>query len=211
MLYSTCAPFTHDPDELAYISAARWPGFVQPVLDQHVRTGETEIAPPSEDTRIRLMRFFAPSFTTALEQLYPRLIDAELWAQNNAPPADLLAKTPTTLPPAVTLHRSSEPILLPRLAKFILLAAFLASTNPAKSDVRMFSRAPDERRRRKRNASPRKTKAGQAKVCWPRYFLRPLQAVRPNEDITGSTTPLGPHSVPAGPPSGHIVGPSARI
>ena len=150
--------------------------------------------------------------TTLRITVHYYLIDAELWAQNNAPPADLLAKTPTTLPPAVTLHHpSSESALLPRVAKFILIAAFLASNNPTKSDVRMFSRAPDERRRCKRNASPRKTKAGQAKVCWPRYFLLPLQAARLNEDLTGSTTPLGPHSVPARPPSGHIVGPSARI
>jgi Origin recognition complex (ORC) subunit 5 C-terminus len=58
------------------------------------------------------------------------------------------------------------------MAKFVLLAAFLASTNPAKSDVRMFSRAPEERKKARRRAGPRKVKGGTAKVgCLCLYYL----------------------------------------
>ncbi|KAJ8487791.1 hypothetical protein ONZ51_g3946 [Trametes cubensis] len=48
------------------------------------------------------------------------------------------------------------------MAKFILVAAFLASTNPARSDIRMFGRGPDERakRRRRKVGTPRKPKPG---------------------------------------------------
>ncbi|KZP22266.1 hypothetical protein FIBSPDRAFT_990514 [Athelia psychrophila] len=88
VLYSICAPFTNDPHELVYISAARWPGFVQPVLDDHRLNvqeqresgvaNESPFAPPSEDMHMRLTRLFTPSLTTALETLYPRLKDATM-------------------------------------------------------------------------------------------------------------------------------------
>ena len=114
ILYSICSPFTHDPDELAYISAARWPGFVQPVLDEHQHqldlreesgmdfedhNSELKLAPPLEDTRMRLTRFFTPSFTAALEALYPRLTNASSWAHENAPESGLLALPPARASP----------------------------------------------------------------------------------------------------------------
>ena len=55
---------------------------------------------------------------------------------------------------------------LPRMSKFILVAAFLASTNPPKSDLRMFGRGVDDRRKRKKGGGTRKSagKSGLAKV-----------------------------------------------
>ncbi|KAI0330642.1 hypothetical protein GY45DRAFT_1323379 [Cubamyces sp. BRFM 1775] len=191
-LYSTCGPFTHDPTELAYLAAARWPGFVQPVLDAHRRSLHStrsdldeaqedlymeevdgELRPPGEDVRLRLMRLFTPSFTAALEALYPRLTHATHWAQTHAPPPDLLSIHPAHAPQALQTHvaalsaehgtgNSAGLEELPRMAKFILVAAFLASTNPARSDIRMFGRGPDERakRRRRKVGTPRKPKPG---------------------------------------------------
>lgn len=192
-LYSVCSPFTIDPDELAYIAAARWPGFVQPVLDDHQMRIEEhraslshaeleqdgvvadsegeeddhemtlELQLPSEDVRIRLMRLFTPSFTAALEALYPRLTFAAAWAHVNVPDANLLSipprqlvSLPTRMPDQQGLHGGLRG--LPRMVKFILVASFIASTNPAKTDMRMFGRGPDERAKRKRRGgSPRKT------------------------------------------------------
>lgn len=207
-LYSICAPFTRDPHELAYIAAARWPGFVQPVLDEHRRhvlaahgiSADRDVpdnedgmadahdemqddevddadmlAPPTEDMRIRLTRLFTPSFTAALEALYPRLENATEWVSAHAPPAGLLALPP--MQATAAMHTTADAHIhagveaLPRLSKFILVAAFLASTNPPKSDMRMFGRGPDERakRRRRKGGSPRKVKAGaksgSVKVC----------------------------------------------
>ena len=195
-LYSTCSPFTHDPTELAYIAAARWPGFIQPVLDAHrglldelASGGEDgeerdqreppELQPPTEDTRLRLIRLFTPSLTAALEALYPRLSNATHWARVHAPPPDLLLLPPGSAPNALAAqvatnaaklnahtdgHGPTEAGIeaLPRMAKFILVAAFLASTNPARSDLRMFGRGPDERtkRRRRKVGTPRKPKPG---------------------------------------------------
>ncbi|OSD07949.1 hypothetical protein PYCCODRAFT_1402031 [Trametes coccinea BRFM310] len=190
-LYSACGPFTHDPTELSYIAAARWPGFVQPVLDAHQRRsnsartnaddpmngideygdgyGGDELRPPSEDVRLRLTRLFTPSFTAALEALYPRITHAAHWARKHAPPLDLLSVPPAHAAQALQAHTADAQTstsagleALPRMAKFILVAAFLASTNPARSDLRMFGRGPDERSRRRRRkvGTPRKPKPG---------------------------------------------------
>lgn len=35
MVYNGCRSFTHNSAKLAYINAERWPGLIQPVLDDH--------------------------------------------------------------------------------------------------------------------------------------------------------------------------------
>ncbi|KAI0708090.1 origin recognition complex subunit 5 C-terminus-domain-containing protein [Cerioporus squamosus] len=210
IVYSTCAPFTHDPTELAYIAAARWPGFVQPVLDAYRSLlTEEEIAStprdeegddgdqrelqcPTEDTRLRLLRLFTPSLTAALESLYPRLSNATHWARVHAPPPDLLSMPPGAAPNALAAQVAANAArlnaqhdrptdagidALPRMAKFVLVAAFLASTNPARSDLRMFGRGLDERakRRRRKGGTPRRPKPGTAgtAVKIPQRLLGP--------------------------------------
>lgn len=195
MVYGACGPFTHDPDELAYIAAARWPGFIQPVLDDHRQNladfsawleaqrdagvDEAELAehappalaPPTEDTRLRLTRLFTPSLTAALEALHPRHTSAADWARTHAPPPDLLRLPPAQAASALRAGTADDEgradekdaAVLTRMAKFVLVAAFLASTNPPKSDVRMFGRGPDERRRRRRKGGgARKGRPGTA-------------------------------------------------
>jgi origin recognition complex subunit 5 len=54
--------------------------------------------------------------------------------------------------------------LLPRMSKFTLVAAFLASTNPAKSDIRMFGRGLDEKKRKRKVKNSKAAKGGPAKV-----------------------------------------------
>lgn len=164
-LYDVCSPFTKDPNELAYVAAARWPGFIAPILDEYRRLLDEardnpgdesgfELTAPTEDARIRLIRLFTPSFTTALEALYPRLSNAAEWAVDNRPQRNLLS---SGFSGANLIDKSSPQMpqgtltdVLPRMSKFILLAAFLASTNPTKSDIRMFGRSLNERKKRKR-------------------------------------------------------------
>jgi origin recognition complex subunit 5 len=184
-LYDVCSPFIKDPHELAYIAAARWPGFVRPILDEYQRlrrnaTGnldmgegqELELAPPSEDARIRLIRLFTPSFTAALEALYPRISNAADWAGDNQPRENLfssdISSMSTMIEPNTVSHapEGSMTETLPRLSKFILIAAFLASTNPQKTDMRMFGRGPDERKKKRRRGGTTEPKKGGAiKVC----------------------------------------------
>jgi origin recognition complex subunit 5 len=165
-------------DEIAYIATARWPGFVQPLIDEHVRVQaeiqeervammeagedvELEEDPenvwpeaPSEETRVRLLRHFTPTFTHALEQLYPRYQDAATWVFQTAA-EDTSAPSNVTTDNAIRLVQS-----LSRIGKFLLLAAYLASTNPAKSDVRIFGRLNDGRGRMKKGGGTKKARLG---------------------------------------------------
>ncbi|ETW75282.1 hypothetical protein HETIRDRAFT_423004 [Heterobasidion irregulare TC 32-1] len=191
-LYSVCSPFTNDPRELAYIAAARWPGFVQPVLKAHARDlaalreddpdADLPLEPPSEDARMRLLRYFTPSLTVALEALYPRLTNAKDWANANMPEPGALdpGRSVPSSPRkdkgktrdgggdvAAEFDTDVAVQFLPRMSKFILVAAFLASTNPPKSDLRMFGRGVDDRRKRKKGGGTRKSagKSGPAKIA----------------------------------------------
>ncbi len=188
MLCDVCYPFSHDPQDLQYIAAARWVGFVKPLIDDYKQrlakqndgedgedmdTNETEFIAPSEDLRIRLLRYFNASFTTAMEALLPRQTNAADWALVNEPPDNLLSMSraeggyrqqPMVHSPLAT-HNGIHS--LPRMSKFIMIASFLASMNPAKSDLRMFGRGIDEKKRRRRvMKTERKTKSSApAKVC----------------------------------------------
>ena len=112
---------------------------------------------PSEHTRMRLNRLFSSSLTNALESLHPRLSNATDWALSNQPETNLLSKPfahtqqqqrPTSNTFSLVTARGTN--ALPRISKFILVASFIASTNPPKSDMRMFGRGLDEKKRKRR-------------------------------------------------------------
>ncbi|KAJ7026282.1 origin recognition complex subunit 5 C-terminus-domain-containing protein [Mycena alexandri] len=183
VLVDSCS-YVQDPNELQYIAAARWPGFVKPILDAHNDRVDEDVdmdgpdepglKPPSEHVRMRLIRIFKPSFKTALETLYPRLEHATSWAALNGPEENLLAKPANKTQPIpdpgeveVDDGRIAD---LPRMSKFILVAAYLASTNPHTSDVRMFGRGVDEKKRKRRSHKP-SAKSGTTKA--PQRVLGP--------------------------------------
>ncbi|KAG9310424.1 putative origin recognition complex, subunit 5-like protein [Chiua virens] len=180
-LYSAISIYTNDPLELQYIAAARWPGFVKPVVsqyDQLVQQAEEEgseapaLEPPTTEARLRLIKFFLPTFTAALDALYPRLDNAADWAAKN----DYTEGQSNGDGPSkrAALASGFEADHLPRMSKFILIAAFLASTNPSKSDLRMFGRGPEERKkRRRRSASSRKSGGAQTIVKVSQRLLGP--------------------------------------
>ena len=175
-LYNAVSIYTNEPLELQYVAAARWPGFVKPVISQYnelVRQAEEEgldlpeLEPPGTDGRLRLFKFFLPTFTAALDALYPRLDNAADWATNNDYDAGQ-----TSARDSLSIKGKSTSSFrvdhLPRMSKFILIAAFLASTNPPKSDLRMFGRGAEERKKRRRKSgSPKKGGGAQTvvKVC----------------------------------------------
>jgi len=177
MLCDICFPFTQNPQELQYIAAARWPGFCKPLIDEHkqkIRKSranedhgpesdvemddgdeylDTPFLPPNEDVRMRLTKLFTTTLTVALESLLPRLTNASDWALANEPAENALGLSRGhVLPPSSATDTKDEAGVstLPRMSKFILLASFLASTNPPSSDLRMFGRGLDERKRKRR-------------------------------------------------------------
>lgn len=184
-LYSVCSPFLVDDHELAYIAAACWPNFVSPLLaDWHAQTEHQNDADdtamqqdspifslPTEEARMRLVRYFTPSFTHALETLYPRTQHATQWSKEHAPPpslrlSELLTHAgqnpnlPTRDGGDAANDRETSRAELTSIAKYVLVAAFLASFNPAKTDVRLLGRAPDERGKKRRRGGPRKSRGG---------------------------------------------------
>ncbi|KAJ3763553.1 origin recognition complex subunit 5 C-terminus-domain-containing protein [Lentinula raphanica] len=180
ILVDVCFLYTNDPHEIQYISSARWPGFIKPVLDAHRMNveaaedgDEVDFERPSTEVLLRLTRHFKPSLSLALEQLYPRLTNAADWARANESDAASLAKddlSSSDLKDTLPLSAS-----LPRLSQFILIAAYIASMNPPKSDLRLFGRAADDKKHRrrpvKRQMANAKPKSGPAKI--PQRFLGP--------------------------------------
>lgn len=222
-VYDICAPFVPAAEherELSYIVAARWPGFVKPVLqewrdrmemqqqkvaqradvegheddeeaiedmlDEEMKDSTSSFAPPTEDVRIRMLRAAGSSLAGAVEKLYPRLAGAdEVWGSSNSASSSafLSLDQPATNSRISTSHQPSPfnlktksvtsigtgedaPLSLPRAAAFTLLAAYLASHNPARTDARMFSRSfGRDGRGRKKGGGTRKTRVGGGKAA----------------------------------------------
>jgi origin recognition complex subunit 5 len=137
------------------------------------------VATPSEEVRLRLIRSFTPTVTNALESLYPRLTNALDWASANEPEPNILSHPPgpyqspatksvtkTGLVSGSTQMDASGASTLPRMSKFILVASYIASTNPSKTDLRMFGRGLDEKKRKRRAVKTRNKTMGPSKVVF---------------------------------------------
>ncbi|KAN0130085.1 Origin recognition complex (ORC) subunit 5 C-terminus domain containing protein [Lactarius tabidus] len=163
-LCSICAPFARDPHELSYVAAAQWPSFVGPVLE--AQRDVSQFHPVPEDVRLRLLRAFLPSFTAALEALYPRRMHARTWSQTPD-----ITDSPESDEKGVEMAVRS----LSTLQKYILLAAFLASSNPPRTDMRMFARSRDTRSKRRRGGGTRKApqRSGSAPAKVPQRLSGP--------------------------------------
>ncbi|KAF9235741.1 putative origin recognition complex, subunit 5-like protein [Melanogaster broomeanus] len=138
-LYSTISIYTNDPLELQYIAAARWPGFVKPLIDQYnklVQEAEEqgadppELDPPGTEGRLRLFKYFLPTFTAALDALYPRITNA----------ADLGCRQ--------RLRYNRRGSTYGRRCR-----RSWHRINPGKSDMRMFGRGAEERKKRRRKSA----------------------------------------------------------
>jgi origin recognition complex subunit 5 len=142
---------------------------------------EFGLAPPPEDARIRLTRLFTPSLTAAFEALYPRLTNASSWAHENTLESGFLAQSPkraSALKPKSDWKSQQHSIsadVLPRMSKFILVAAFLASTNPAKTDLRMFGRGQDENKKKRRKGGGPRRGSGKNVVAKVGVFIQLIQ------------------------------------
>lgn len=203
-LHAACSPTTNDPAHLAYIASACWPGFVTPLLNdwkaielsQHDSNGDVTLdtndeerfpVPNTADT-LRLLHTFKPTFLPALNALLPRLTTAQAWSEENIPPSSVRLSQPLSLslPANTSSHfASAAEQAEARLRGFttrtriLLLASYVASFNPARTDARLFERTTEgiaKRAKRKKRAagavSPKKTPvkaSGPAKVA--RLFL----------------------------------------
>ena len=120
--------------ELRHLAAASLARYRAPVL-----AGEVE----PTDLR-RLWRHVEPHLKSALRSVYLREADSDQWRRTQTQlPAAAAQPATSQDPPLTSLDAADHRRLnteLPFYSKFLLIAAYLASYNPAKSDRRFFVR-----------------------------------------------------------------------
>ena len=145
-------PFTRDVDEVIYVAAAVWPGFVWPLLGLGGEEEEeewTEPQLPSEATRMGMTKQLTSTVTSAFETLHTRQCSAEEWVRRGGfdyPRSRVRERETAPDTQGEGEEKEKVPLLVSSLsliAKYILLASFIASTNPVKSDIRLFGRGLD--------------------------------------------------------------------
>lgn len=109
-----------DVRELLHLGRLGWARYLAPVRSGQVQPCETQ----------RLWRLLEPHLRTALDSVYLREVDSAQWLQQREATAAASA-SPTA---------SKHYLELPFLTKFLLLAAYVASYNPASSDRRFFAK-----------------------------------------------------------------------
>ncbi|KZT42405.1 hypothetical protein SISSUDRAFT_1015773 [Sistotremastrum suecicum HHB10207 ss-3] len=172
-LYAICSTFIRQPEELAYIAAAQWPGFVAPVLadwrSKQLASEQNDADGvifdlPDEETRLRLMKLFSPSWRTCMELVHPRLCSASgfsLSRDSSSSSSELSGLPPESL-------RTSG---LSHMQKWIILASYIASHNAAKTDLRIFGKQ-SEGGVRKKGGGTRKTRSS-AKIKASTHLMGP--------------------------------------
>ncbi|ELT87755.1 hypothetical protein CAPTEDRAFT_162477 [Capitella teleta] len=108
--------------ELQHMAQLNFPKYVEPIV-----TGEVQ-----EDDVRKLWRNVEPHLKRALQTVYLHEISSSQWERMQA------EKSEEKAPPSALSSRVS--MELPYYSKFLLIAAYLASYNPSKSDRRFFSK-----------------------------------------------------------------------
>ncbi|KAH7099954.1 origin recognition complex subunit 5 C-terminus-domain-containing protein [Auriculariales sp. MPI-PUGE-AT-0066] len=145
---------------------------------------DTPPPPPSEQTQHQFIKAIMPALTAALEVLYPRAVSPRDFATQYITPvlANVIINFANAedepAPISPIKHNSprkagqresqaqrqaqADALLLarglPRMAQYILVAAYVASFNPPRSDVRLFGRTSDGRGRRKKGGGMAKAR-----------------------------------------------------
>ncbi|KAL0080651.1 origin recognition complex subunit 5 C-terminus-domain-containing protein [Phycomyces blakesleeanus] len=151
IIYSIFNHNCKDLNELRYFSALLFPLYLQPVQQGRVEVHE----------KAKLFKFAQPYFAEATGKLYLREISSAEWIKETN---ELEEHEPTDKPNhtflAQTQAHEKSGFDLPYYTKFLLLASYLASYNPARFDVRYFAKMGEERRKKK-GGGTHKSRAGQ--------------------------------------------------
>ncbi|KAG8774700.1 hypothetical protein FRC12_001867 [Ceratobasidium sp. 428] len=149
----------------------------QEVLSDWRRADAAEYPLPTETTRLRLIRHFSPTILAAFHELLPRRTSARTWAKTHIPPATFRASVWASYPQTgVDTSQKDEKLgsksSLSSHTQMLLLASYLASYNPTKSDMRIFGRDASGIPKRK-NRGYAKGK-GKATTKIPQKLLGPV-------------------------------------
>jgi len=148
-----------DLNELRHLVALLFPRYLEPI-----RKGEA-----TREDGMFLYKKIAPHLKKQLSRLYLRETSSADWSAATGTSAGgggggAAAAAAAAAPTSSTMSGELE---LPYLSKYLLIAAYLASYNPASTDVRVFAKRAGKKRRKLRG--PQKKTA--AKV--PQHLLGP--------------------------------------
>lgn len=135
--HATCK----DIRELCYAVRILWPKFIQPIESGQVDPDDIQ----------KLYKLSQRYFVAAMDKLYLREISLSEW--NKANDSDL-----------TDLNSTRDQIDLPYYSKFLLIASYLASYNPARLDVRFFARGPEGVRKKRGGGTRVSTARGSTKL-----------------------------------------------
>ncbi|XP_070558277.1 origin recognition complex subunit 5-like [Ptychodera flava] len=121
VFYMVC----RDLREIRHLAQLNFPKYVEPIMK-----GEATI-----ESAPKLWRNIEPHLKKALQTIYLREVSSAQWEKFQQEASD--GSVSGTLPSQLTARANVE---LPYYSKYLLIAAYLASYNPAKSDKRFFSK-----------------------------------------------------------------------
>ncbi|GAA5812658.1 hypothetical protein MFLAVUS_006115 [Mucor flavus] len=136
VIYSIFCHNCKDINELRYFAALLFPLYIKPIEDGLVDTNE----------KAKLFKYAQPYFAEATEKLYLREISSAEWSRETK---DLDTAEDATLGSFLSSKVGRAEFELPFYTRFLLIAAYLASYNPPRFDVRYFAKASEERSKKK--------------------------------------------------------------
>jgi len=197
VLYNACSHYTTEPQEIAYMAQAMWPGYVRPVLEdwraemeEQTPTpdgkdasvvasdgddvdvdGRTLQLPTEESCEVLVARFIR-NFQQGFNALYSRATSARSFIRDQeSQPGFRLSQPFNSSRTTETVNRKHTIVpnmaaYFPRRTRMMLVAAYIASFNHARTDLRMFGRIPEGLSRARRKPSRRQTNPDTVKkVC----------------------------------------------
>ncbi|CAH1783899.1 unnamed protein product [Owenia fusiformis] len=155
VFYTACRDLT----ELRHLAKLNFKKYIEPI-----ESGEATV----EDTR-KLWRNIEPHLKRALQTVYLREISSSQWERMQEKHADNGDKSSLTSSGNISAMVSRSNMELPFYSKYLLIAAYIASYNPAKSDRRFFSKNCGRlSSRMKKNA--KKTERTSSQLLGPKPF-----------------------------------------
>jgi len=169
LILSTLLPLTSSPSEIEYISQTLWPIYtatLPPHYEQHLLNRPyPEPTPPPLAITVKLLtdlkHQLSLPLTAAIESVLTRQIGRREFGDA------MIARKVVPKAPGMEV---------PLVGKYLLVAGYCASYNPAKSDMRLFGRATGPDRRLKKGGGTRRAGYGRVRIGKVRHLYSPSAA-----------------------------------
>jgi hypothetical protein len=140
-LIAICHTFSHDPRDLAFVAGIQWPIILKTLMKESLQDSSSPAAGQlspikslSSIPRYRTLTKMNSLLSARFEHLHPRLASPVV---------------PRMTPEAQNATGRLDAIPFSETHIWTLLAAFLASHNPSRTDLQKFFRSTEERKKKK--------------------------------------------------------------